>query len=168
MLTPFPGDGEMAIRASCVALLLSSLPMAGCGTVVNLARQGPEEQGGMSPFGGIRQDVSCIKQAANGECDLKLHPKSEPDQRPQVALMLLCAADLPLTVIGDVVTWPYTVTYCYINQPTPTAPVTQPPTPPGTPALIPPGTQATTPAGTQAPTYPGTQAPAEVRPQTSK
>jgi hypothetical protein len=142
ILTLFPGGGEMAHRAIGVALLLASLPIAGCGTVENLARPGPEG-GGKSPFGGVRQDVWCIREAANGDFGFRAHPKSESEQYPQVALMLFCAADLPLSLIGDVVTWPYTVAYSFINQPIPTPPVTQ--------ALTPPVTQA----------------PAEVRPQTS-
>lgn len=129
----------MAYRAICVALLLSSLPIAGCGTVANLARQGPE--GGMTPFGGVAHDVRCVQEAKRGECDLGFHPQPGPGQYPQVALMLLCAADLPLSFIGDVVTWPYTATYSYINQPIPTPSVTQAP--------------------------PVTQATAEGRPQTS-
>ena len=136
----FQGDGEMAFRAIRVALLLSSLPIAGCGTVANVAKPGPE--GGKVPFGGVRQDVWCIKKAENGEWDFRTPPKSEPEQHPQVALMLLCAADVPLSLIGDVVTWPYTATYSYINQPIPTPPITLAPTPPVT------------------------QATAEVRPQT--
>jgi hypothetical protein len=154
----FQRSGEMAFRAICVVLLLSSLPIAGCGTVANLAKQGPEEVVGMAPFGGVRQDVSCIKQAENGECGFWTKPKSEPSQHPQVALMLFYAADLPLSLIGDVVTWPYTATYAYINQPIPTPPLTQAPPPPAT--------QTPTPAGTQAPTPPGTQPTTEGRPQT--
>ena len=138
----FQGGGEMAFRTMCVALLLSSLPIAGCGTVANLARSGPEG-GGKSPFGGVREDVSCIKEAANGECGFRIRPKSESEQYRQVALGLFCAADLPFSLIGDVVTWPYTATYSYINQPFPTPPVTQ------------------------APIRPVTQATAEVRPQTA-
>jgi hypothetical protein len=145
------GGGEMAFRAICVALLLASLPSAGCGTVANLARSLPEE-GGKSPFGGVRQDVSCIKKAANGESSFSTHPKSESEQHPQVARMLFCAADLPFSFLGDVVTWPYTKTYTYINQPIPTPPVIQGP----------PVTQA--PPGAQAP--PATQATTEGRPQT--
>ena len=131
----------MAFRAICVALLLSSLPIAGCGTVANLAKPGPE-QGGKTPFGGVRQDLSCIEKASNGECGFRTPLKSESEQHPQVALMLLCAADVPFSFIGDVVTWPYTATYSYINQPIPTPPVILAPTPPVT------------------------QATAEVRPQT--
>jgi uncharacterized protein YceK len=133
----------MAFRASCVALLLLSLPIAGCGTVANLARPGPE--GGKDPFGGVKQDVGCIKQAETGELGTGTPPK--PEQHPQVARMLLCAADLPFSFIGDVVTWPYTATYSYINQPIPTPPVIwTPPVPPAPPV---------------------TQATAEGRPQTS-
>jgi hypothetical protein len=38
--------------------------------------------------------------------------------------MLFCAADLPFSLIGDVLTWPYAAAYSFINQPIPTPPVT--------------------------------------------
>lgn len=135
----------MAFRAICIALLLSSLQIAGCGTVANLVRQDPDEEGGMIPFGGVKQDVSCMKQPANAECVCT--PCSNSEQSRQAARRLFCAADLPFSLIGDVVTWPYTATYRYINQPNPTPPVIQVP-------LV-----------TQAP--PVTQTTAEGRPQTS-
>jgi uncharacterized protein YceK len=119
----------MAFRAICVALLLSSLPIAGCGTVANLVSSRPEE-GGKSPFGGVKQDVWCIKTAANGGFGVKTHPESESEQHAQVALMLFYAADLPFSLIGDVVTCPYTAyttAYSFINEPIPTPPVTQAP-----------------------------------------
>lgn len=139
----------MAFRAIRVALLLSILPVAGCGTAANLTRQKPGE-GGVSPFGGVRQDVACIQKVANGELGFRTHPKSESEQYPQRALMLFYVADLPLSFIGDLVTWPYTVAYSFINQPIPTPPVmvaTEPviqaiPAPPVTqpmPTPIPPG-----------------------------
>ena len=113
----------MAFRAIRVALLLSSLPITGCGTVANLVKSRPEE-GGKSPFGGVRQDAWCIEAAANGEFGFRAHPKSESEQYPQVALMTFCALDLPLSLIGDIVMWPYTAAYSYINQPIPAPPVT--------------------------------------------
>jgi uncharacterized protein YceK len=116
----------MAVRAIYVAVLLSSLPSAGCGTVVNLVRPGPAE-GAKIPFGGVKQDVSGLKEAANGECGSKTRPKSESEQHPQVARMVFYAVDLPFSCIGDVVTWPYTATYTYINQSVPVPPVMQPP-----------------------------------------
>ena len=112
----------MAFRAICVTLLLSGLPIAGCGTVASLVTSPPEE-GEKSPFGGVRQDVCCIKKAANGELDSWTHAKSESGQHPQVAPMLFSAADLPFSLIGDVVTWPYTAAYTCINEPIPTPPV---------------------------------------------
>jgi uncharacterized protein YceK len=132
----------MSFRTICVALLLSSLPVTGCGTVTNLVRQQPGA-GGVSPFGGVRQDLSCIQKAADGEVGFKTHPKSESEQYPQRALMLFCAVDLPLSLIGDILTWPYTVTYTFINQPVPTPPVIIPPyaVPPGpVPVPSPPAT----------------------------
>ena len=136
----------MAVRAICVALVLSSLPAAGCGTVANLTRQQPGA-GGVSPFGGVKQDVSCIHQAANGELVSRTHPKSGSEHYPQTALMLFCAADLPFSLVGDLVTWPYTVAYSFINQPIPIPPVTEvTPLPPVTqpmPMPVPPEAQAT-------------------------
>ena len=85
----------MAFRPICVALLLTSLPVAGCGTVANLACSPPEE-GGKSPFGGVGRDVDCIKKAANGEFTFKAHPESDPVQHPQVAPMLVSAAGPPV------------------------------------------------------------------------
>jgi|GEM_PF-1677530 len=128
----------MAFRTTCVALLLLSLPIAGCGTVANLARQKPG-QGGVAPFGGVRQDMACIQKAANGELGFRTHPKSDTEQYPQRALMLFCAADLPFSLIGDIVTWPYTASYTFINQPVPTPPVLV--ADPSVAQAIPPGTQ---------------------------
>lgn len=141
----------MAFRTIRIALLLSTLPIAGCGTVANLAKPGPEG-GGKSPFGGVRQDVWRVKQAANGELDSGTHPGSEPEQHPQVARMLLWAADLPFTLIGDVLTWPYVTAYSFINQPTLASPAIQ--------------VAAPTPLVTQM-SPPATQAPAEGWPPTS-
>jgi uncharacterized protein YceK len=118
----FQGGEEMAFRAICVVVLLSSLPIAGCGTVANLVKPGPEE-GGKSPFGGVRHDVECIRTAANGESGSRIHSGSESEQFPPVAIVLFCALDLPFSLIGDALTWPYAVAYSFINQPIPTPPV---------------------------------------------
>ena len=109
----------MSFRVICGALLLSSMSIAGCGTVANVARSRPEE-GGRVPFGGVHQDMVCIRKAANGELGFRTHPKSESEQYPQLALMCFCAIDLPFSVIGDILTWPYTVSFTFINQPIPT------------------------------------------------
>lgn len=143
----------MASRAIRVALLLSILPLAGCGTMANLARQKPGA-GGVAPFGGVQQDLACIQKAKTGDLGFRTHPKSESDHYPQRALTLFCAADLPLSLVGDLVTWPYTVAYTFINQPIPTPPVViaDPPMiqaipaipePPPMPVPTPPGAQAT-------------------------
>ena len=110
----------MAFRAIRVALLLSSLPLAGCGTVTNLVNQKPGA-GGVRPFGGVRHDVSCIQKTASEEADAKVHSQAEHDR--QMARMCLYAADLPLSLLGDIVTWPYTAAYTYINEPVPVPPV---------------------------------------------
>jgi uncharacterized protein YceK len=143
ILTLCSGDGPMAFRAICVALLLASLPVAGCGTVANVVKCRPDE-GGKTPFGGVRHDLSCIRKAASGEIGFRTHSKTEAEQYPQMILMLFCAADLPFSLIGDVLTWPYAMAYSVINQPTPTppvilldAPVTQPMPLPTLPELKP-------------------------------
>jgi uncharacterized protein YceK len=119
----------MAVRALRVALLLSSLPIAGCGTVVNLSKSHPEE-GAKVPFGGVSQDVRCMQKAADGGGGCSTPAKSEAAQCRQAAVMLFCAADLPFSFLADVVTWPYTASYTYINQPIPVPPLTQAPPPP--------------------------------------
>lgn len=119
----------MAFRALGVAVLLSSLSAVGCGTVVNLARSRPEE-GGKTPFGGVQQDLWCIRTGTNQEPGFRKQPESGPEQCQQAAQTLLCAADLPLSFVGDVLTWPYTAAYTYINSPVPTPPVQQAPKPP--------------------------------------
>lgn len=122
----------MAFRAIRVGLVLASLLTAGCGTVANLVRSRPEE-GGRAPFGGVKQDVSCLNRAANGELGAGAHARPETEQYPQMALVLFCAVDLPLSLIGDLVTWPYTAAYSFINQPVPTPGITQAPAEGGPP-----------------------------------
>ncbi len=112
----------MSVRTTVIALLISCLPAAGCGTVSNLAHSKPDS-GGKTPFGGVRQDLMCIDQAANGELGFRSHPRSDSEQYPQIALMLICAVDLPFSLVGDIITWPYTAAYSWINQPVPYPPV---------------------------------------------
>lgn len=112
----------MTYRAICLALLPAVVPAAGCGTVSNLARPGPEG-GGKAPFGGVRHDLACIQKASSGDLGFRGQPRSESEQYPQTALVLFCAVDLPFSLIGDVVTWPYAVAYSCINEPVPVPPV---------------------------------------------
>lgn len=136
----------MAFRAICVALLCSSLPIAGCGTVANLVGSGPEE-GGKIPFGGVKQDVDCLQKASNRKSGVGTHLQSGAEQQPpgapalfsgenlscspermggrvtRTAPLLFSAVDLPFSLIGDFVTWPYTSAYTFINQPVPIPPM---------------------------------------------
>jgi uncharacterized protein YceK len=114
----------MAFRAIAFALLLSSLLM-GCGTVANLATPGPE--GGKVPFGGVSHDMASIKKASDGEPISATHQDQESAHYSHTAFLVLCAADLPLSLIGDVVAWPYTCAYTFINEPVPVPPVTYAP-----------------------------------------
>ena len=109
----------MNFRAIRAALLLSVLSTAGCGTVSNVVSTRPEA-GGATPFGGVRQDLWCIQKASNGEWGVRTQAKSESERYPQLAVMLLCAADLPFSLVGDIVTWPYAASYSFINKPIPT------------------------------------------------
>ncbi len=152
----------MNFRAICTALLLSSLSITGCGTVKNTLTTRPEH-GGKTPFGGVRHDMAHLKRAANGELGLCADPDMEPERDPQLALMLFCAVDLPFSLVGDIVTWPYTKTFTYVNQPVPTppmmfsdhaAPVARPTLPPaGRPTAMP-----------SVPTTPTSQPPANLPP----
>lgn len=121
----------MPFRSGRVALLLLSLPLAGCGTVANLAASRSQE-GGTVPFGGVHRDLQCLRGAANGDIGYRGRPKAaDQESYPRTALMLLCAADLPLSLAADTVLWPYTKAYAFINQPTPTPAIVQadPPVP---------------------------------------
>jgi uncharacterized protein YceK len=124
----------MAVRAICVALLLSCLPIAGCGTVANLACLHPEDAEN-AHFGGVKQDLNCINKAANGECVFKPHADPESQHYPQAVLVLFCAADLPFSFIGDLALWPYLFAYSFINQTIPVPPVT--PATEGWPQVLP-------------------------------
>ena len=112
----------MGSRLTRAALLIASLHIAGCGTVSNLTRSRTEE-GGTSPFGGVRHDLWCIQKSSNEEIGLRGHSKSASEHYPRTVLTLFCAADLPFSLIGDLLTWPYTKVYTFINQPTPVPPV---------------------------------------------
>lgn len=125
----------MAIRVICAALLLASLPIAGCGTAANLVKCDPGTDG-KSPFGGVRHDVMCMKTAGNGDTGCGIQPDSASQQHLQAARTFLCAVDLPFSLIGDLLTWPYTAAYTYINQPVPLPPMAQAPAD-GRPPIVP-------------------------------
>jgi uncharacterized protein YceK len=112
---------RMNFRKACVGFLLSCLPIAGCGTIANVATPNPLVK---TPFGGVQHDVREIQQAANGDTS---NPNAESEHYHRVLVMAFCAADLPLSLIGDVVMWPYTVIYSFINEPLPVPPVIQVP-----------------------------------------
>ncbi len=121
----------MTCRAIRVALLLPALSAAGCGTAANLVGAGP---GKKIPFGGVQHDMQCLTKADDGT----RHPS---EAKPYAVPQFLWAADLPLSFVGDVVTWPYTRAYTYINQPTDYPALLVEP-PPGAPAIVPPGAPA--------------------------
>ena len=147
----------IAHRTICIALLLSSLPIAGCGTVGNLARPGFPVGGGKIPFGGVAHDMACIRDVSNGEATSGTPPKLVRSE--QVAHSLLWAIDLPFSFVGDVLSWPYVKSYVFINSPTLAAPAIQlmpPPSGPTSPVPV----AAASPAATFDPAYPATPVPA--------
>jgi uncharacterized protein YceK len=111
----------MAVRAIAFGVLLSSVAATGCGTVTNLVGCRPEVES-KTPFGGVHQDVYCLKAAADGQYG-KADQKPPADPRPQLGLVLLFAADLPLSAVADLLMWPYTCSYTLINEPVPTPPM---------------------------------------------
>lgn len=117
----------MVSRATCVALLFASLSLAGCGTVANVVRSSPETGGGV-PFGGVKRDMACFGKGVDVKAAHGMPFESE--NYPRAACRVFCAMDLPFSLIGDIVTWPYVATYAFINQPVPAPPVTLAPPPP--------------------------------------
>ncbi|MBY0456420.1 MAG: hypothetical protein K2V38_03725, partial [Gemmataceae bacterium] len=128
----------MAVRAMCVPLVLAVLPAAGCGTVANLARPNPGD--GRVPYGGVQRDVACLERAA-ADASGPVSARG-PEPYPRWAGVLLCAADLPFSFVGDLLTWPYAAAYTEINRPVAVPPLlfADPPPLPAVPAAqTPPG-----------------------------
>jgi uncharacterized protein YceK len=133
----------------CTVLLCAIIPVAGCGTFANVARQQPGA-GGVTPFGGVRLDVECIRKATNGEPSSAASAEKKVSLYPKWAIVSLCALDLPLSLIGDILTWPYTATYSFINEPVPVPPVMI-----GTPATTSPAPLPSADVPTPVPSTPG-------------
>src|SRR5262249_2075224 len=83
--------------------------------------------------GGVRYDVSRVQQA---NADAEARRTSDPGGFTRAALALPWAVDVPLSVVGDVVTWPYTAAYTCINAPVP-GPTFFPAPPPVVPPPLP-------------------------------
>ena len=89
----------------------------------------------MSPFGGVSHDARCVLRQM-GKKRRNTPQVGAGAISPGGTNASFCAADLPFSLIGDVVTWPYVAAYCYINQPIPVPPVNQaPPLPMTAPTL---------------------------------
>lgn len=112
----------MTARISRAAALLALLPLAGCGTVANLTPPNPDAA--RVPFGGVKHDLAGLRGAAHGAPGCEACAGKGGPQYPHTALAALCAADLPFSLVGDLVTWPYIRVYNVVNAPVPTAPLT--------------------------------------------
>jgi uncharacterized protein YceK len=80
------------MKRTCLALavLLSALPLAGCGTIGNLASDSP------SPYGGVGKDIDWFTTP----------PPDQKDKRDP-RLIFLLAPDLALSLLADTLTLPY-------------------------------------------------------------
>lgn len=106
---------EMTLRVVGVAFVLTALLTTGCGTMANVAMVHPDA-GGKRPFGGVHHDLNHIRSpqsCQNGAC------AAPHGQTSGTARTLLYTADLPLSFVGDVLTWPYTAAFTWINEPVP-------------------------------------------------
>ena len=147
------GGDVKTSRAIRAAVVLAVLPLAGCGTAANLVGTWPGQK---VPFGGVQRDVRCLNEARDGQLNLTSAQTWEAKDRPQYGLAALVAADLPLTLVGDVLTWPYCRAYQYINQPTDYPTFVMPPAAGGLPAgpFTPAAPPASLPAPAPVPTAP--------------
>ncbi|QEL16766.1 YceK/YidQ family lipoprotein [Limnoglobus roseus] len=100
----------MTNRQVRAALLLSCFSTAGCGTIANVATRGPEH-GGMIPFGGVKQDLTFITSDSN----LNINQKAPPGTYASRLSIILTTLDLPLSLVGDIVTWPFVELYALSN-----------------------------------------------------
>lgn len=145
----------MTFRALCGGLLLSVLSAAGCGTMANLTHSNAD--GGPVPFGGIKRDMAVLDKPPVEGPGPVTHRKPQPDQYPHQVLSVLCAVDLPFSLVGDLLTLAYTEAYTTINEPVPVPPITfagapaalpLPPAPPSTkPIPAPPAPPIPAPVG---------------------
>lgn len=94
-------------RPYCLGCLAACLFCTGCGTFVNLVKPSTEEKA----FGGVRVDVETIGKLADGE-SLGSHPlsanASASGGAPIAAAIMILGpfVDLPLSFLGDIVTYP--------------------------------------------------------------
>ncbi|HEY3789944.1 MAG TPA: YceK/YidQ family lipoprotein [Urbifossiella sp.] len=95
-------------RYGLIPIVVLSLSCQGCGTCCNLIGAGSEERA----FGGVRFDVDTIGKIADGE-SLGFQPLAQPDTGGTgvgaiiAGIMILGPViDIPLSLIGDTVTYP--------------------------------------------------------------
>jgi uncharacterized protein YceK len=93
------------MRRLAVAVLVVGL--SGCGTAANTLWWAPFE-GGQRVYGGVRAEVGVLRDGLSG--------KSDTSSAPDRAGLVLIAADLPLSAVGDTLTLPYTIPTAILNQ----------------------------------------------------
>ena len=81
----------------------------GCGTAVNTLWLAPFE-GGQRVYGGVRADLDVMRRTVAGESDITVSGEQvKATSREQIRSILFLTLDLPLSVIGDTLTLPYTL-----------------------------------------------------------
>jgi uncharacterized protein YceK len=82
------------MKRACLALavLVSALPLSGCGTIRNLSSESP------SPYGGVEK---CLNDPVH------VNPGANLQGQGVLVLLALLAADLPLSFLADTLTLPY-------------------------------------------------------------
>ncbi|WP_168219484.1 hypothetical protein [Limnoglobus roseus] len=93
-----------------------------------MVTHGPDGEGKI-PFGGVKHDMAFVREGIGGGAGKAHHPAGS-GQSPGTLAAFVCAADLPFSLVGDIVTWPYTKAYTRINEPIPYPPVTMSALPP--------------------------------------
>jgi len=106
--------GLRALKAPIAAMLLAAGPLAGCATVYDLTKHSTAD----NVYGGVRLDGHIIASAATGgggNCGL-----DNCDKYAVWSLGLPAVIDLPLSLVGDTLALPYTLTRT--PQPAPAPP----------------------------------------------
>lgn len=115
----------MSYRMLGMALVLTSLSTVGCGTAVNLVRHGSE--GGKVPFGGVQHDLDTFHETQAAAPTTAMGDTTTLTHFVNLGRRIFFVVDLPLSLIADTITWPYTSAYTFINEPVALPPILQAP-----------------------------------------
>ncbi|MCC6417381.1 MAG: YceK/YidQ family lipoprotein [Gemmataceae bacterium] len=90
----------MARTSALAALAGAAVWLGGCGTVANLGRPADQQR----VFGGVRLDMEVVQ-----ECAGEVGQEGGPGNPAEAVVSATCSVlDMPLSLVGDVVTLPLT------------------------------------------------------------